>query len=140
MKRQIIDYKKINENRAVIKYIDGKYSLINIETNKKISKDYDYISEFNYNEDLKTLVALVKICIGQGIRKKDTLIGYMNVDGSLTPIVYSMHYDEYFNIEGKNIDELIGFIQNKLIYESNIEERKENEAINKIKLLFKKRK
>lgn len=138
MKRQIVNYKNISENRAVIKYIDNKYCLINMKTNKQISHDYDYISEFNYNEDAKTLVALVKICVGQGIRKKDTLIGYMDIEGSLAPFIYSVHFDKLFNIENKNIDELIKMIQNKLLYESNIEEKKENEAINKIKLLFKK--
>lgn len=133
---KIIGAKKINENRKVLKYMNGDLFLSDSDNNR-ISLFYDYIGDFNYNEDLKTLVAIVKINIGSSLRKNDVLIGYINIDGKLVSSLYSVYFDKFFSATDDEVGSLINSIYNRLFYESNIEEEKEKSAILKMKLLFK---
>lgn len=134
--KQIKNYKNINQKRAVVEYITGEKELIETKKNQKLSHTYDYIGEFKYNEDLNTEVALVKIELGKNLRKKDTLIGYINIDGILISDIYSIYLDELYHIKNEKLDELINMIYNKLYYDSQKEEKKEEQAITKLRLLF----
>lgn len=124
----------INDNRRVLKMQDGMFCLA--DCNKRISCFFDFIDDFKYNEDLDNYVAMVKINIGKFLRKKDTLIGFIDIDGNFVSNFYSVYFDKFFNVTDMNI--LINNIYDRLFYESNIEENKENSAIKKMKLLFKK--
>lgn len=135
--KKIINYKNINQKRAIVEYITGEKELIEPNKKQKISHTYDYIGEFKYNKDLDTEVALVKIELGKKLRKKDTLIGYINIDGILVSDIYSIYLDKLYHIKNEELDNLIEMISNKLYYDSNNEEKKENEAIMKMKLLLK---
>lgn len=135
--KKIINYKNINQKRAIVEYITGEKELIEPNKKQKISHTYDYIGEFKYNKDLDTEVALVKIELGKKLRKKDTLIGYINIDGILVSDIYSIYLDKLYHIQNEELDNLIEMISNKLYYDSNNEEKKENEAIMKMKLLLK---
>lgn len=137
MKKQITNYKSINQKRAVVEYINGEKTLIDTKTNKDLSHPYNEISDFKYNKDLNTEVSLVKLNIGKNLRRKDTLIGYINIDGKLISNIYSIYFDKLFNVTDENLDDLTRTIYNKLFKESKIEEQKEEEAIIKMALLFK---
>lgn len=128
-------YKKINENRAVVGYTTGKNRIIETNTNKELSYLFDYIGEFKYDEDLKEQIALAKINLGVDFRKKDTLMFFINPDGKVISYIYSLYYDKIF--ETKNFENLIEIINCKLYYESEIEDKREIESVNKIKLLIK---
>ena len=134
--KQIKNYNNINQKRAVVEYITGEKELIETKKNQKLSHTSDYIGEFKYNEDLNTEVALVKIELGKNLRKKDTLIGYINIDGILISDIYSIYLDELYHIKNEKLDELINMIYNKLYYDSQKEEKKEEQAITKLRLLF----
>lgn len=135
--KKIINYKNINQKRAIVEYITGEKELIEPNKNEKISHTYDYIGDFKYNKDLDTQVALVKIELGNKLRKKDTLIGYINIDGILVSDIYSIYFDKLYHIKNEELDDLIKMITNKLYYDSNNEEKKEKSAEVKLKLLFK---
>ena len=79
MKKYITKYKNIKNNKNIVLYNDNTLALR--EGSKEISNIYNYIGNFEYNEDLKMDVALVKKNVGTTI--KDTLIGYINLDGKL---------------------------------------------------------
>ena len=74
--------------------------------------------------------------LGKNLRKKDTLIGYINIDGILISDIYSIYLDELYHIKNEKLDELINMIYNKLYYDSQKEEKKEEQAITKLRLLF----
>lgn len=127
-------YKKINDNRIVVGYTNGKYRIS--ETNgKELSYLFDYIGEFKYDDDLKDKFALAKINLGQNLRKKDTLMFFINNDGKVISYIYSLYYDKIF--ETKNLEKLIDKLNYELYCESKNEDKRENEGINKIKLLVK---
>lgn len=136
MKRQIVNYRSVNQKRAIVEYMNGEKTLLDTSTNKDISHPYDEISDFKYNEDLNTEVSLVKLNIGKNLRRKDTLIGYINIDGKLVSNIYSIYFDKLYNVTDEKLDDLTKVIYDKLFCDSKVEEQKEKDAILKMSLLF----
>ena len=137
MKRQIVNYRSVNQKRAIVEYMNGEKTLFDTSTNKDISHPYDEISDFKYNEDLNTEVSLVKLNIGKNLRRKDTLIGYINIEGKLVSNIYSIYFDKLYNVTDEKLDDLTKVIYDKLFCDSKVEEQKEKEATLKMSLLFK---
>lgn len=137
MKRQIVNYRSVNQKRAIVEYMNGEKTLFDTSTNKDISHPYDEISDFKYNEDLNTEVSLVKLNIGKNLRRKDTLIGYINIEGKLVSNIYSIYFDKLYNVTDEKLDDLTKEIYDKLFCDSKLEEQKEKEATLKMSLLFK---
>lgn len=137
MKRQIVNYRSVNQKRAIVEYMNGEKTLFDTSTNKDISHPYDEISDFKYNEDLNTEVSLVKLNIGKNLRRKDTLIGYINIEGKLVSNIYSIYFDKLYNVTDEKLDDLTKVIYDKLFCDSKLEEQKEKEATLKMSLLFK---
>lgn len=137
MKRQIVNYRSVNQKRAIVEYMNGEKTLFDTSTNKDISHPYDEISDFKYNEDLNTEVSLVKLNIGKNLRRKDTLIGYINIEGKLVSDIYSIYFDKLYNVTDEKLDDLTKVIYDKLFCDSKVEEQKEKEATLKMSLLFK---
>lgn len=136
MKRQIVNYRSVNQKRAIVEYMNGEKTLFDTSTNKDISHPYDEISDFKYNEDLNTEVSLVKLNIGKNLRRKDTLIGYINIEGKLVSNIYSIYFDKLYNVTDEKLDDLTKVIYDKLFCDSKVEEQKEKEATLKMSLLF----
>lgn len=132
-----IEAKKINEKRKVLKFMNDEYCIVD-NNQKRISRIYNYIDNFYYNKDVNELIALAKIKI-RSSRKKDTLIGYINADGKFISNIYSVYFNELYDISDNEVDDLIRSIYNQLSYESNYEEKNEKSAIVKMKLLLNKK-
>ena len=137
MKRQIVNYRSVNQKRAIVEYMNGEKTLFDTSTNKDISHPYDEISDFKYNEDLNTEVSLVKLNIGKNLIRKHTLIGYINIEGKLVSNIYSIYFDKLYNVTDEKLDDLTKVIYDKLFCDSKVEEQKEKEATLKMSLLFK---
>ena len=136
MKRQIVNYRSVNQKRAIVEYMNGEKTLFDTSTNKDISHPYDEISDFKYNVDLNTEVSLVKLNIGKNLRRKDTLIGYINIEGKLVSNIYSIYFDKLYNVTDEKLNDLTKIIYDKLFCDSKVEEQKEKDAILKMSLLF----
>lgn len=136
MKRQIVNYRSVNQKKAIVEYMNGEKTLFDTSTNKDISHPYDEISDFEYNEDLNTEVSLVKLNIGKNLRRKDTLIGYINIEGKLVSNIYSIYFDKLYNVTDEKLNDLTKIIYDKLFCDSKVEEQKEKDAILKMSLLF----
>ena len=136
MKRQIVNYRSVNQKKAIVEYMNGEKTLFDTSTNKDISHPYDEISDFKYNEDLNTEVSLVKLNIGKNLRRKDTLIGYIKIEGKLVSNIYSIYFDKLYNVTDEKLNDLTKIIYDKLFCDSKVEEQKEKDAILKMSLLF----
>ena len=133
MKKYITKYKNIKNNKNIVLYNDNTLALR--EGSKEISNIYDYIGNFEYNEDLKMDVALVKKNVGTTI--KDTLIGYINLDGKLQSYLYSMYFDKVFCADNDSFEKLVQSIEKYLEVENKTKENKKEQGIRKVLLLAK---
>ena len=137
MKKQIVNYKSINDTRAIVEYMNGEKVLYDTTKNIDISYPYDEINDFVYNKDINKMVSLVKLNIGKNLRKKDTLLGYIDLDGNIVSNIYSISFDKFYNIKEYDLDKITKMIYDKLYCLSKVEEQKEEDAILKLSLLFK---
>lgn len=137
MKKQIVNYKSINDTRAIVEYMNGEKVLYDTTKNIDISYPYDEINDFVYNKDINKMVSLVKLNIGKNLRKKDTLLGYIDIDGNIVSNIYSISFDKFYNIKEYDLDKITKMIYDKLYCLSKVEEQKEEDAILKLSLLFK---
>lgn len=137
MKKHIVNYKSINDSTAVVEYMNGEKVLYDTKKNKDISYPYDEINDFVYNKDINKMISLVKLNIGKNLRKKDTLLGYIDIEGNIVSNIYSISFDKFYNIKEYDLDKLSKMIYDKLYCLSKVEQQKEEEAILKLSLLFK---
>lgn len=129
MGKVILKFKKVSNTKNVVTYMNG--TMVLTENHKEISRIYDYIGDFKYNDDLKSSVALVKKSVGSKV--KDTLISYINLDGNLFSYVYSTYFDKYY--KDLDMDEIVKKISADLEYDCRIKNLKEEEAVKKVLLL-----
>lgn len=129
MGKIILKFKKVSNTKNVVTYMNG--TMVLTENHKEISRIYDYIGDFKYNDDLKSSVALVKKSVGSKV--KDTLISYINLDGNLFSYVYSTYFDKYY--KDLDMDEIVKKISADLEYDCRIKNLKEEEAVKKVLLL-----
>ena len=80
-------------------------------------------------------VALVKKNVGTTI--KDTLIGYINLDGKLQSYLYSMYFDKVFCADNDSFEKLVQSIEKYLEVENKNKENKKEQGIRKVLLLAK---